>query len=360
MGLKFPEDLEAWQKWQLTSKPERRAKEMLKALHNVLPAASGGSRNTETVQPLAGALHTRGQNPQVLVALDSTSPTSLNSLVRPLEYLAHLPLAVWAPEDLTAHLPGEGWARKTLVESELNTELPNLKLAVALGHYMAWGSSAYRLAQRAGARFVTVQHGLHTPYAPPLAHGTHLLAFSQKDAEFWISGRADVTHDVVGSQLFWEAAQKPVTELEDTPLPPVFLGQMHGAELPRASLMRASIKFTRDKGAIYRPHPSEKDKLSRLTHGLMGKLGIEIDRSQQPLNQVNNPVVSIFSTGVLEAALRGVPAWVYHPNPPAWVTEFWQRYGMNQWGSEPTPAPQLPDREPAQQIAERLTQLLEN
>lgn len=92
----------------------------------------------------------------------------------------------------------------------------------------------------------------------------------------------------------------------------------------------------------------------------MSKLGIDIDRSQQTLNQVNNPVVSIFSTGVLEAALRGVPAWVYHPNPPAWVTEFWERYGMNQWGSAPTPAPPVPAQEPAQHIAEYLTRSLEN
>ncbi|MGV3016623.1 RNA-binding protein [Rothia sp. 88186D007BW] len=261
---------------------------------------------------------------------------------------------------MTEYLPDEPWHVSALAETDLDDALNEVQQVLALGHYMAWGAAAYRLAQRVGARFITVQHGLHTPYAPPLAPGTHLLAFSQADAEFWISGRDDVTYDVVGSQLFWDAAQKPRVDPDTVSETPIFLGQMHGAELPRASFAAASIKFTREHKAIYRPHPSEKDKLSRLIHSLMSKLGINIDRSEQPLNQVNSPVVSIFSTGVLEAALRGVPAWVYHPNPPAWVTEFWERYGMNQWGSEPTPAPQVPTKEPAQQIAEYLTRSLEN
>ena len=58
-----------------------------------------------------------------------------------------------------------------------------------------------------------------------------------------------------------------------------------------------------------------------LTHKLWEKEGIRIDRSGTPLNEVPNPVVSIFSTGVLEAAIRGIPAWVYHPAPPAWLVE---------------------------------------
>ncbi|GGH62964.1 RNA-binding protein [Rothia aerolata] len=361
MGLRFPEDLEAWQKWQLTSKPERRVKEALKGLPNLVPAARGGHKgNTTSAQPLTGILHTRGQNPTLLVALDSTSPTSLKSLVRPLKFMEDTSVAVWAPDDVSELLPGTGWTIQAHDEDGLAAELPHLKAVMALGHYMAWGASAFTLSQRTGAAFITVQHGLHTPYAPPLAPGTHLLAFSRADADFWISGRTDVTFDVVGSQLFWEAAQNPRLEEGAAEYPPIFLGQMHGAELPRASFARTSIKFTLDNKAIYRPHPSEIDRLSRLTHTLMGKLGVEIDRSQHPLNQVNHPVVSIFSTGVLEAALRGVPAWVYHTNPPAWLTEFWERYGMNQWGSEPTPAPQVPEKEPARQIAEYLTRLLEN
>ena len=95
-----------------------------------------------------------------------------------------------------------------------------------------------------------------------------------------------------------------------------------------------------------------------LTHKLWEKEGIRIDRSGTPLNEVPNPVVSIFSTGVLEAAIRGIPAWVYHPAPPAWLVEFWDRYGMNQWGQEPTPAPVQPKKEPAQRIAELMIETL--
>ena len=134
---------------------------------------------------------------------------------------------------------------------------------------------------------------------------------------------------------------------------------MHGAELPRASFAYASHSFLKKFGGTYRPHPSEKDKLSVLTHKLWEKEGIRIDRSSTPLNEVPNPVVSIFSTGVLEAAIRGIPAWVYHPAPPTWLVEFWDRYGMNQWGQEPTPAPVQPKKEPAQRIAELMIETLE-
>lgn len=357
MGLIYPENLEAWSKWQANADLLRRAKNTFK---DVRAQARGGRAATSAPLTVTGYLHISTGTPKILIALDSTSPTSLGSLVKPTHWLAPDSYAVWAPEDVTEYLPDGNWNVTEIAETDLDTELQEVQQILALGHYMAWGAAAYRLSQRKDARFITVQHGLHTPYAPPLASNTHLLAFSQADAEFWISGRDDITYDVVGSQLFWEAAQQPQIDLTTISKTPVFLGQMHGAELPRLSSATASIRFARKHNAIYRPHPSEKDKLSRLTHSLMSKLGIDIDCSKQPLNQVSNPVVSIFSTGVLEAALRGVPAWVYHPNPPAWVLEFWERYGMNQWGGEPTPAPQVPAREPAQLIAEYLARPLEN
>jgi len=92
---------------------------------------------------------------------------------------------------------------------------------------------------------------------------------------------------------------------------------------------------------------------------LWEKEGIRIDRSGTPLNEVPNPVVSIFSTGVLEAAIRGIPAWVYHPAPPAWLVGFWERHGQYPRGQEPTPAPVQPKKEPAQRIAELMIETLE-
>lgn len=359
MGLKYPTDLEAWGKWQANSKPERRVKDFVQVCLRLVPRKNSGVAQ-EAAEPQAGILHLRGSSPRLLVVLDSTSPTSLSSLVRPLQFLGDGDIAVWAPQDVSAQLPGQSdkWRCEPASEMDLGA-LTEVVTVMALGHYMGFGGAAYRLTQRTGARFVTVQHGLHTPYAPPLAPGTHLLAFSEADAHFWISDRTDVTYDVVGSQLFWDAAQKPKVDITELGEPVVFLGQMHGAELPRASFVRATLKFVKKHRAVYRPHPQEKDKLSRVVHALMKKIGVTIDESQQPLNQVNNPVVAIFSTGIIEAAIRGVPSWAYHPDPPEWLTEFWERYGMSQWGDSPTPSPSLPQIEPARSIATIITQQLE-
>ncbi|WP_237187117.1 RNA-binding protein [Rothia nasimurium] len=355
MGLIYPADLEAWSRWQANAHLLRRAKDALK---DVPARVRGGRATTSEPVPVTGYLHVAGSSPRILIALDSTSPTSLGSLVKPAYWLEPSSYVVWAPEDVTEHLPEGNWQVSALTETELDDVVEGVQQVLALGHYMAWGAAAYRLTRRIGAGFITVQHGLHTPYAPPLAPDTHLLAFSQTDAEFWISGRTDITYDVVGSQLFWEAAQLPAMQTSDEAVQPIFLGQMHGAELPRYSYAQAGYTFCKETGARYRPHPNEKDKLSVLTHALWDKMGIEIDRGREPLNTLTNPVVSIFSTGVLEAAIRGIPAWVYHPNPPAWVREFWDRYGLSQWGETPTPAPAVPSTPPAQAIAQYLEEKL--
>ena len=95
----------------------------------------------------------------------------------------------------------------------------------------------------------------------------------------------------MGSQLLYLAAQKAAgAEVQkQNDLEPIFLGQMHGAELPRASFAYASHSFLKKFGGTYRPHPSEKDKLSVLTHKLWEKEGIRIDRSGTPLNEGAKP-----------------------------------------------------------------------
>ncbi|UJH69891.1 hypothetical protein [Ornithinimicrobium sp. INDO-MA30-4] len=165
------------------------------------------------------------------------------------------------------------------------------------------------------------------------------MAWSQADADFWASGRTDVTAEVIGSQLLWEAARNPAPEtaLAHDDLPLTYLGQLHGAELPRRDMARSTGAFCRATGATYRPHPAERDKLSRAQHAIWRRQGITIDDGAVPLASLNTPVVSAFSTGVLEASAKGIPAWVHYDNPPAWLTEFWQRYGMAQFGAEPTP-----------------------
>ena len=362
--LKYPLDLDAWQAWQRRQKKLKWVKYKLNSLLD-----SARSR-TIAEEPVHGLLYTRGTKPQVLIVMDSFSPTNRNAILEPLKHLDAVDVALWVPEDASEYLDGqyasEHYSRKDWTEQEISGDelmrlLPDIRIVLSAAQFLSRGAVAYEFSRAIGAEYWMVQHGLLVPQAPPLPVGCTLLAFSEADAEFWASGRRDVTTHAVGSQLLYLAAQKAAgTEAQkQNDLEPIFLGQMHGAELPRASFAYASHSFLKKFGGTYRPHPSEKDKLSVLTHKLWEKEGIRIDRSGTPLNEVPNPVVSIFSTGVLEAAIRGIPAWVYHPAPPAWLVEFWDRYGMNQWGQEPTPAPVQPKKEPAQRIAELMIETLE-
>ena len=362
--LKYPLDLDAWQAWQRRQKKLKWAKYKLNSL-----LASARSR-TVAEEPVHGLLYTRGTKPQVLIVMDSFSPTNRNAILEPLKHLDAVDVALWVPEDASEYLDGQyaserysrkDWSEQEISGDELMRLLPDIRIVLSAAQFLGRGAAAYEYARAIGAEYWMVQHGLLVPQAPPLPVGCTLLAFSEADAEFWASGRRDVTTHAVGSQLLYLAAQKAAgaEAQKQNDLEPIFLGQMHGAELPRASFAYASHSFLKKFGGTYRPHPSEKDKLSVLTHKLWEKEGIHIDRSGTPLNEVPNPVVSIFSTGVLEAAIRGIPAWVYHPAPPAWLVEFWDRYGMNQWGQEPTPAPVQPKKEPAQRIAELMIETLE-
>lgn len=362
--LKYPLDLDAWQAWQRRQKKLKWAKYKLNSLLD-----SARSR-TVAEEPVRGLLYTRGAKPQVLIVMDSFSPTNRNAILEPLKHLGAVDVALWVPEDASEYLDGQyaserysrkDWSEQEISGDELMRLLPDVRIVLSAAQFLGRGAVAYEFSRAIGAEYWMVQHGLLVPQAPPLPVGCTLLAFSEADAEFWASGRRDVTTHAVGSQLLYLAAQKAAgAEVQkQNDLEPIFLGQMHGAELPRASFAYASHSFLKKFGGVYRPHPSEKDKLSVLTHKLWEKEGIRIDRSGTPLNEVPNPVVSIFSTGVLEAAIRGIPAWVYHPAPPAWLVEFWDRYGMNQWGQEPTPAPVQPKKEPAQRIAELMIETLE-
>ena len=362
--LKYPLDLDAWQAWQRRQKKLKWVKYKLNSLLD-----SARSR-TIAEEPVHGLLYTRGTKPQVLIVMDSFSPTNRNAILEPLKHLDAVDVALWVPEDASEYLDGqyasEHYSRKDWTEQEISGDelmrlLPDIRIVLSAAQFLSRGAVAYEFSRAIGAEYWMVQHGLLVPQAPPLPVGCTLLAFSEADAEFWASGRRDVTTHAVGSQLLYLAAQKAAgaEAQKQNDLEPIFLGQMHGAELPRASFAYASHSFLKKFGGTYRPHPSEKDKLSVLTHKLWEKEGIRIDRSGTPLNEVPNPVVSIFSTGVLEAAIRGIPAWVYHPAPPAWLVEFWDRYGMNRWGSEPTPAPVQPEKEPARRIAELMIETLE-
>jgi hypothetical protein len=289
---------------------------------------------------------------EVLVVLDALTTTSRLALLEPVRALPARATVVVGPPGLADHLPGDGWRVSTeTAGAALDRLLDEGSVVLSTGHYLELGSLAHAAAAERGARFVTVQHGLLTPHAPPLAPATTLLAWSEADAGFWTAGRDDVGTVVVGSQLLWEAAHHPVDDV-DPAATPVFLGQLHGAELPRRVVADAAEAFCRATGATYRPHPAETDRRSRATHRRWERTGIRVDRSPTPLRELRAPVVSVFSTGVLEAAAAGIPAWVHLPDPPRWVTEFWTRYRLATWGGPPTPSPERPPVEPSRAVAD--------
>jgi hypothetical protein len=341
MGLIHASDLAAWRRWQ-------ESRHRLRQLRHAVRPGPG-------TQPERFVLATYDPEPRLLVALDSSSPTSHAALVEPLAGL-DLPVAV-----LSAG-PAPDLARPPLTQQDVGTDVPDALRGVvavaSLGHYLPRGELAHHWARGLGAGSVVVQHGALTPYAPPLPRGAHLLAWSDADADFWRSGRGDVEHEAVGSQLLWRAglvtgAGAP-SSTSDRRL--TYLGQMHAAELSRARLVRAAAAHCRAHDAVYRPHPSERDRLSRLAHDGFRRLGITVDGST-PLARLAGPVVSVFSTGVIEAAAQGRDAWVDFPRPPAWLAEFWERYGMHRSGRAPTPPPPRPDVEPARRIAEVLREV---
>lgn len=352
------QDLTAWKAWQKRQQPVPRQLKAAVERHH--------GPTTHLIHD-GGPVHT-------LVALESLGPTQCAALLKPLEHIRRTAgVAYLVPPHVSEALyqstvlgqPGTRLPTRARVtdiyprECALPSVLGSLRTVLAVGNYLPAGARAYQWAQAIGARFVVVQHGLLAYQAPPLPHDAHLLAFTSEDASWWSAGRTDVSSSVVGSQLLWEAAQKPATNAQqrtpDDQLPGVFLGQMHGAELPRRDFLSCATRYCQETGALYRPHPAEKDKLSRALHSVLRRRGVQVLNDDNGLKNTTGSVAAVFSTGVLEAAAAGRNAWVFHPNPPQWLQEFWQRYRMSRWlpggGAKPTPPPTQPCLEPAQAIA---------
>ena len=363
-GLLFPRDIDEWRRWQGRQHRLRRIRASL------LPRREN-----------ALWLAVRGSAPEALIGLDAETPTQVASLVRPLELLPHLDVAVLMPTRRPGLLPGHGWRwlevpagggapgapddagtaprvsdHPGAAAPSVPEVLGSVRAVVTIGHFLPVGAVANCWAGDLGAARVVVQHGLLTPHAPPLPPESHFLAFSDQDGAFVAAGRDDVVCSSIGSQLLWAAGnEKPAPWGDQRPL---YLGQLHGAELPRGIKGRVTADFCRATGAMYRPHPAETDVASRLQHALWERRGIVVDRSGLPLRELGRPVVSAFSTGVLEAAARGVPAWVMFPEAPRWLLEFWDRYSMRRWGGAPTSPPARPEREPAAAVADHIVRLL--
>ena len=148
-----------------------------------------------------------------------------------------------------------------------------MRIVLSLGHYLQLGRAAYQYAHTVGAEYWVVQHGLLVPAAPPLPVGCTLLAFSDADAEFWMSGRRDVRAFTVGSQLLYNANQKSLGVPVESSGAPIFLGQMHGAELPRSSYVNVSYRFIKNTTPSTGRTPAKPITLSTLTHGAVGAPG---------------------------------------------------------------------------------------
>lgn len=363
MGLIHAASLERWEDWERSRHQARNAKHA--AMRMLETVRRGGAVPEE---PQRFTLHSRAGEGQgssrILIAVDSASPTSRASLLTALPYLRS-GIDVLTPAGIAlAELASEDWDRTEVGADGAELSGRGIDAVATIGWHLRTGRLAHAWAAREQVASTVVQHGALTPFAPPLPPETTLFAWTDEDGDFYRSGRSDVDVRVIGSQLLWQAARDGVqgdapSGVDDVVTGgddrPVFLGQMHGAELPRRITAGAAIGFCRREHALYRPHPSEQDVLSRTIHRVMRKRGIEFQDTAIPLRELTNPVVAVFSTGVLEAAVRGVPAWVHAARAPRWVHEFWSRYRMARWGAaEPTRGPKMSADEPARLLAQHL------
>lgn len=338
--LAFPEDIDAWRRW------ESRQRRLQRAAGHARRGLSALFRRPAAT-PIADLLLPEDE-PDVLVIVDAWSPSCRFAVDDPLRHLDPRRTAVLTadPRAVKAHMPG-----RHHVAFKGTDRIPSsIREVVTLGAFNDLAGQVEPWARRRNARFVVVQHGLLTPWAPPLSDGAHVLAWSEDDARYWAAGRRAITWQTIGSQLLWTAARKPPAVVVDER--PVMLGQLHGTELHAFAKQRLYTRFCLATDAGYRPHPNEVDAMSRLQHRVMAAAGVRIEPSAEPVLDLGRPVVSIFSTGTLEAAQRGIPAFVHHPDPPTWLRAFWARHRLAPFGGPPTDALPQPDLEPAQAVAQ--------
>ncbi|NHN56568.1 prephenate dehydrogenase [Calidifontibacter sp. DB0510] len=329
-GLRFT-SVEDWQRW---TGGHRRAERALRAARG---------RLKPRVPQVAKLLLPQG-DPTILVVLDKLTSSHRAAVHAPLAHLDLARTAVLTVDD--PELDG-AWTEQTWTGPQ---QLPtSIRGVLSLGSFLALSGSVKPWATARDIPFVVAQHGLLTPWSPPAADGDLVLAWTEADAGYWTAGRPSVTATVVGSELLWRTTQLPPATAKGDRL--LMLGQLHGEELPRSQTLRTYWEFCRREDADYRPHPNEADVVSRALHRAMRAGGITFEQSGRDLAELGRPVVSIFSTGTVEAAQRGLPAWVTHPDPPGWVRDFWDRYGLSRWGSDPTPAWPMPEQAPAATVA---------
>lgn len=319
-GLAFPTDLAAWRSWQ----------DSRRRISRIAGRARAQVSRTRSTIPLFA---TGPDRPDVIIAFDTVNPATVRTLRDVVDRLHVIGASVTVVDSGDARLRGAvtGETRGVTAEDVRASAI------IGIGHYTAVGSAFWKASRRRGGQFFVLQHGLLTPFAPPLPHGTHLLAWTPQDAEFWMADRPDTRATATGSHMLSSARVQRTTLSEDPATDrPLFLGQMHGAELDWAVKIRSALEFCRATDALYRPHPSETSRLSRAVHSALRAADIEIDTSASPLAEWNGAVAGMFSTGLLESAAAGQRTYGFASRAPLWVEEFWTRYGIGQWSQSPT------------------------
>lgn len=341
MALIHPRSLERWQEW-------RGSRRRIPGIHRVQIGAP---------QPAPGyVLHSRDGDgsARTLLGIDTADGAAHGGLPAVLPYV-HGTVHVVTPAGVVPEeLKGPGWWHERLSSPSAGLDRLGITAVLTLGWHLEVGRELHDWAHDAEIPGVVIQHDVLTPFAPPLPPEVTLLAWTEEDGAFHRAGRDDVEVRVVGSQRMWEArhdAAGAEADLEDRP---VFLGQLDRIDLPRRTTLSAALSYCRSAGALYRPGAEETDRSSRIAHRALRARGIELQDTTIPLAAQNRPVVSVLSADILEAAVRGLPAWVHAPRAPSWLDEQWARYGMRRVGSEPTPAPKVSADEPARLIAQIL------
>ncbi len=297
-----------------------------------------------------------GGDPLVLIAVDSANPSSAAALLDPARMIAaRMPVGLVFPSSVDRAVRGALAGLDLELRPPSDRRFARVGATVTTGAYLPAGAVAAQVSERRRVPCFVVQHGLLTPFEAPVDHTAHVLAWTEADARVWTGLGAAVTSSDVGSQLLWRAAQGVAGQPVVDPAP-VFLGQLHGIELGRRFTTRTVERLRREGPLEYRPHPAERDPLSRLQHRRWRWSGIDVVAPTEPLTQLRRRVVGMFSTGLLEAAAAGLPAWGCCVDAPAWVTELWSRYGIAPWGSDaPTPTPPpAGEHSPAAVVARRV------
>ena len=350
MALIHPRSLERWQEWRNS---RRRAIGIHRA---VPPPLRRATRSPGSAASSGYVLHTRDgdDSAPVLLGVETTADTTRGGLLVALSYL-HGSAAVLAPAGLELpELSGPGWDHQHLADPRRALDELDVSSALTLGWHREVGRLVHEWALTADVPSAVVQHDVLSPFAPPLPPHTTFLAWSGADGDFQRAGRDDVEVRVVGSQRLWQAGHEDSGSSEAVQVRPVFLGQLASIELPRRYTFGAAHSYCRFTDALYQPGPEETDRLSRAAHALLRRRGVDLQVPALPVARQERPVVAVYSADVLEAAVRGLPAWVHGPRMPTWVHEQWERYGMRPTGAEPTPAPPQDADEPARLIAQIL------